>query len=272
MQGLCTFAVGISSACLHCVHVCSTSLQRRAGCTSAPHACSAGLRAFAPLICTAELCMSMMCMHVCEVQVQCRAVRVGVQGALQGCARWHPVFAAQGCRNACTVCLSAFAARCPAAGPCLQPGAVSGALLQRWLQAGAGIPSRLGFPRESRGPRQGRPWRLPSAAAGGRRAPRARCCRWPSPAACGGAVRGPRGPIPWGPPPQPPRMGHVTASLPAPALALRPDEFSAGHRGPAAPWGPWACHARSTLCAVPAPHGHPVRAAPSRAAPPARPR
>lgn len=40
-------------------------------------------------------------------------------------------------------------------GPARSPGAVSGALLQRWLQAGAGIPSQLGFPRESRGPRAG---------------------------------------------------------------------------------------------------------------------
>lgn len=38
-----------------CLRVCTTSLQRRSGCTHALHTCSAGLCAFAPDICDAEL-------------------------------------------------------------------------------------------------------------------------------------------------------------------------------------------------------------------------
>lgn len=221
MQGADAGAVHVSSGYLQCVHplrrcvpVCTTSLQCRAGCTPAPHACSAGLRAVAPDICTAELCMFVTCVQ-CQaasmlVRCRCNAELCMLRHkCIAGLCTFPPhVFAVRGCRKARTACLCvcstgpcAFAARCPAAGPCSQPGAVSGALLQRWLQAGAGIPSRLGFPRESRGPRQGRPWRLPSAAAGGRRAPRARCCRWPSP---GGAVRGRGAPFPGGGGPAPP--------------------------------------------------------------------
>lgn len=147
------------------------SVQHRARiCRAGPCAC------FHHRACVCVTCMfaAQAIVRVSTVHLQCRAFCMLAPSI---CSSGLCVCVSLLCRAArafCTRCAAA-AARCPTAGPCSQPGAVFGALLQRWLQAGAGIPSQLGFPRESRGPLQGRPWHLPSASAVGGW-PRGRAC------------------------------------------------------------------------------------------------
>lgn len=293
MQGADAGAVHVSSGYLQCVHplrrcvpVCTTSLQCRAGCTPAPHACSAGLRAVAPDICPAELCMFVTC-----VQCQAASMLVRCRCNAELCMLRHKCIAGL-CTFAPRICSAGLQEGTHRVSVCLQHGAVRvrsavpgcrALLAARGRLRGSAPALAPGRRRDSLPARL--PQGIPGAPAGKALAPPQRCHGRAQGPACSllplaepwRCRAGPRGPIPLGggallPPPQPPRMGCVTASLPAPALALRPDEFIAGRRGPAAPWGQRACHARSTLCAVPAPHGHPVRAAPSHAAPPARPR